>query len=165
MPLHGIAERAALLLLHHPRKSDGKEATASRGSGALPAFVDTILELRRHDAENRESTKRVLTGFGRWDETPAELVIELDATAHTYYALGDRQTAALDDIRETIRAMLPRERPGHGYEDLRDAWPGDKPPTKSLLLEALRTGTDQGLWFRDGTGKKGSPFTHWIQPP
>jgi len=91
-PLNSIAEIAALLLVHHIRKSDGGEGTASRGSGALPAFVDTIVELRRHDANNKTSTKRVLTAYGRWDETPAELVIELDQGAKEYRDCGDRAT-------------------------------------------------------------------------
>jgi RecA-family ATPase len=75
MPLRAIAEQRALLLLHHLRKSDGQEGTASRGSGALPADVDILLELRRHDAGDRHSRKRVLTGVGRFEETPGEVVI------------------------------------------------------------------------------------------
>jgi len=44
---------AGLLLIHHPRKSDGDEATAGRGSGALPAWVDTIIEFRRYAPEDK----------------------------------------------------------------------------------------------------------------
>src|SRR5215471_676043 len=61
MPLHGLTASAALLLVHHIRKSDGPEATAARGSGALSAFVDTILELRRYNAGDRGDHRRVLT--------------------------------------------------------------------------------------------------------
>jgi len=163
-PLHQINEMAALLLVHHVRKSDGAEATASRGSGALPAFVDTIVELRRHDPQDKSSRKRVLTGYGRWDETPAELVIELDQDAKEYRDCGDRQQDRLHTVKGIIRGVLPRERPGMAYADLRceDHWP-DRVPTKATILDALDSGFGEGLWIRDGNGKKGSPFTYWVQ--
>jgi hypothetical protein len=88
MPLWGIAKHSAILANHHLKKGDGAEATGSRGSGALPGFVDTIMELRRYDASKKESRKRVITAYGRDDETPAELVIELDPTTNEYRGEG-----------------------------------------------------------------------------
>lgn len=165
-PLHAIAEIGALLLVHHIRKSDGTEATASRGSGALPAFVDTIIELRRHDPANKTSPKRVLTAYGRWDETPPEMVIELDAQAKEYRECGDRHQDKLRTVEGIIRAILPRQRPGMTYDDIcdEDHWP-DRVPTKATLLKALQQGweAEPNLWIRDGNGKKGSPFSYWVQ--
>jgi AAA domain len=165
-PLNGITEVAALLLVHHIRKSDGGEGTASRGSGALPSHVDTIVELRRHDAANKTSTKRVLTAYGRWDETPPDLVIEYDAEAKAYRDCGDRQQDRLHAIKDIILGILPRQRPGMGQDDIRsdDHWP-DRVPTKATVLQAFQEGTDAKppLWIRDGEGRKGSPFTYWVQ--
>ena len=77
-PLHFIAEAgAAVLLAHHPRKGDASEGQSSRGSGALPGFVDTIIELRRFNAQEAEDRRRKLGGLSRFEETPAEVVIEL----------------------------------------------------------------------------------------
>jgi hypothetical protein len=56
MPLWGVDPRAAVLLSHHLRKGDGAEATGSRGSGALTAFVETIVELRRTPAASCPAT-------------------------------------------------------------------------------------------------------------
>lgn len=60
-PLHAVTEAgAALLLIHHPRKSDATEGQASRGSGALPGFVDIVIEMRRLAPQDREDRRRVL---------------------------------------------------------------------------------------------------------
>jgi hypothetical protein len=68
---------AGVLLIHHLRKSGGAEYTGSRGSGALSAFPDIVMELTRFDATDAKSRKRALRAKGRYDETPDELVIEL----------------------------------------------------------------------------------------
>jgi len=45
-PLLELAERnLSILLLHHPRKGENLAGQAARGSGALPAFVDIVLEM------------------------------------------------------------------------------------------------------------------------
>ena len=162
MPLWNLTERSAVLGVHHLKKGDGQEATGSRGSGALCGFVDTILELRRHDSGNRHSRKRVITGYGRDDETPAELVIDLDATTNEYCGLGDRKGMRREEIKRTLATVLPRERPGMTEKEITEAWPDDQKPTKAAMLEALAEGTDRGNWTRDGTGKKGSPYRYFV---
>ncbi len=78
MPLWDITKAGAgVLLIHHLRKSGGGEYTGSRGSGALSAFADILIELTRFDAADSKSAKRVLKAKGRYDETPDEIVIEL----------------------------------------------------------------------------------------
>ena len=64
LPLHRITEAGAgLLLIHHPRKNDGGEGTASRGSGALLGWVDIIVELRRFAPGDRDDRSRTLVGW------------------------------------------------------------------------------------------------------
>src|SRR5262249_36903229 len=71
MPLHRIlGDDAALCLVHPLRKSDGAEGTGSRGSTALLGWVDIIAELRRFQANDPEDTRRVITAYGRFEETP-----------------------------------------------------------------------------------------------
>lgn len=161
MPMHSVVENAALLLVHHTRKGDGGEATASRGSGALTGFVDTILEFRRYEPGNRKSRKRVLTGYGRHEETPSELVIEL-SDAGNYTACGDRDSLAQDEISTTLLAIMPRVPPGDTVARLLEDWPCDTKPSRSRLLSALSAGAESGLWAQEGMGKKGSPYTYWV---
>jgi len=159
MPLHLVSERAALQLVHHVRKGDGQEATAARGSGALPAFVDTIIELRRYDAVNRKDRRRVLTGYGRYSETPDEIVLELQD--EEYVTHGDRQTMVKQDLSVILSGILPTLTPGISIDEIQDSWPGESCPTKKRLIDVLATGVDTGRWFRGGAGKRGSPYTYW----
>jgi hypothetical protein len=163
MPLHTLTEGAALMLVHHPRKSDGQEATASRGSGALTAFVDIILELRRYDAKKATDRRRVLTGYGRYDETPPETVLELAEDG--YKAEGSRRQVRAQDLSTEILRLLPCKSPGKTRDELVEDWPDEAIPTKQTLLDALNAGVDRGEWRREGEGKKGSPYTYWVSPP
>lgn len=85
MPLWELTKAGAgVLMIHHLRKSGGQDYTASRGSGALSAFPDILIELTRFEAGNGRDRKRVLKAKGRYDETPDELVIELTADGYRH---------------------------------------------------------------------------------
>jgi hypothetical protein len=78
MPLWELTSLGAgVLLIHHLRKSGSTEFSGSRGSGALSAFPDILVELTRFDPLDNKCRKRKLSAKGRYDETPDELVIEL----------------------------------------------------------------------------------------
>ena len=62
-----MGENRAILLVHHLGKNDRGEGAASRGSGALPGFVDVIVEMRRFEADDRNDRKRVLAGWSSTD--------------------------------------------------------------------------------------------------
>jgi len=157
LPLYHVAERAALLLAHHVRKGDGQEGTASRGAGALTGFVDTIIELRRYNASEKKDRRRVLTAYGRDDDTPEELVVEL--TEGGYLQHGDRSAVAMLELLPTIAAMLPSDPPGWTRNEIFDNWPdGHGKPNTNKLLEALHRGSNNGDWERDGDGRRGSPW-------
>jgi hypothetical protein len=159
MPLHRLTTKAAILLVHHLRKGDGSEATGLRGSGALPAFADTILEVRRFDATQRHDRRRVLTGYGRDDDTPLQMVLELREDGSGYDATGDVMQARQDELRARILKILPAEAPGWDYDAIRANWPTPPPPGRQALLAALRHGTQANAWVRLGAGTKGSPHT------
>ena len=159
MPLNALTDTAGVGLVHHVRKGDGQEATASRGSGALPAFVDTIVELRRYDPTSRKDCRRVLTGYGRYEETPEEIVIEL--TKEGYVDRGDRRSLAVRSVTEVLLDILPGEPPGWTYHQITDKWPEDRVPRRDRMLETLRTGVDAGRWHQEGEGRRGSPWRYW----
>ncbi len=90
-PLSQIMEAGAgVLLVHYPRKGDVGEGQASRGSSALPGFVDTIFELRRFSAQDAD-----LAGF--------KMAADMNADGVNRYAgkLRDEGRAA-----RTIQAHL-----------------------------------------------------------
>ncbi|MCP3906012.1 MAG: AAA family ATPase [Planctomycetes bacterium] len=161
-PLHRITEAgSAVLLIHHPRKGDGQEGTASRGTGALPGFVDIIVELRRFDRERPDDTRRVLRGLSRFDETPAEVVIELREDG--YHTVGSKADASRRDRMETISAILADADDPVTVEGVREVWPegGVPKPGKRTLAGDLATGHVDGRWGRDGKGARGSPFRYF----
>jgi hypothetical protein len=160
MPLRQIT--AAQILVHHLKKNDGKEATGSRGSGALMAFADTILELRRFNADDHTCRRRVLTSWGRDEESQGELVIELNETRTGYDARGSRDRVSADDLVDKVAGLLPAlEAEALTIEQIHTSWPDSPPPHRQRLLHALSFGTDSKRWNRSGKGVKGSPYRYW----
>lgn len=159
MPLHALTGHAALLTVHHLRKGDGNEGTGARGSGAFGAFVDTIMELRRFNRDDRQDRKRVLTGYGRDDDTPDELIVEL--TEAGYQECGDRHDCAIREITRVLANLLPVEGPGFSYDEIIKEWPNEKTPTKARINDALAEGLKLSLWNQAGAGKKGNPYRYW----
>lgn len=160
VPLNILTEKAGVVLSHHFRKSGGDEATGSRGSGALPGYVDTIMELRRYSTTDRKDRRRVISGWGRYEETPEELVIEL--TDSGYVSHGDRGVVKQRELTEVIAAVLPTWPVGWTYEAIKEALDRemDGGPTKSRILEALAAGVSSGLWSRAGEGVRGDPHRY-----
>ncbi|MGH7686365.1 MAG: AAA family ATPase [Candidatus Dormibacteria bacterium] len=77
-PLQALASQLniAVLVLRHDRKSGGEVGESARGSSAIGGDVDVILQLTRVGGDGHER-QRCLRTLSRFDETPAELTIEL----------------------------------------------------------------------------------------
>ncbi len=164
VPLNLLTERAGVAIIHHLRKGDGNEATASRGSGALPGYVDTILELRRHNPTDRNDRRRVLSGWGRFDETPEELVIEL--TDGGYIAHGKRSDLRQKQLLDILETILPPVSPGWGWQAIKEALDnalgdGGPGPSDQRLIDLLREGATECRWSQTGSGKRGDPYRFW----
>jgi hypothetical protein len=158
MPLHSVIGEAALLLVHHLRKSDGTEGTGSRGSGAIGSWVDILVELRRYAPGDRKDRRRVLTAYGRFEETTDELVIALDDKGH-YAAQGDKAAVRGQEVLDVLSRLITTA-PGVTLAIIRDNWPGEHCPRKDTLLAALEQGVAEKRWQRAGDGKKGSPYRY-----
>ena len=105
VPLYNFTENhIAVLLVHHFRKGGGDQAQASRGSGALPGFVDNIIEFTRND--NGSLYQRVLKTYGRFDGVIPSVVIELMPDGH-YETRGDpwqvKKSARLQKLLELFK--------------------------------------------------------------
>ena len=137
-----------MLLAHHLRKMEGEEGTQAGGSRALAAAVDILLELRRSDKPNR----RLLTGYSRFDETPASLVIELGDDG--YAALGDAATVQLRADVERVWDALPEA--GEDPEE-RDEIARAAGVNRGQVTKALRKLDEDGRIERTGAGKRGEP--------
>lgn len=165
MPLYAVTQAGVgVLLLHHPKKSDGGEGTAARGSGALTGWADVIMELRRTTQE-RSDTRRTLTCYSRFDESPPEVVLQL--TPEGYISVGTRADAVRADRVAVISELLPDGPAGLTADEVRQAWPADglkgiaRPGVRTLASD-LKSGADSGLWCCLGSGHRGDPLRFFV---
>ena len=161
-PMHVITDAgAALLMIHHNRKGDGTEAQASRGSGAITGFVDCIIELRRFNPGDPSDRRRTLTGYGRFEETPGETVIELADDGYGYRTLGNKADAVRSSRLAATLAILPDAPPGLDAAAIRAAWPNGNAPGIRTLRYDLGQWVRAGFLASSGAGAKGDPLRYW----
>lgn len=156
---------AAVLVIHHPRKGDGNEGQASRGSGAFPGFVDVILELRRFTPSDLADHRRTITALSRFDETPQEAVIEL--TDNGYVTCGTIADAKRENRYKHIKQVLvEHEGTLLSAEGILERWPAgiQKPGERAFSID-LKTGFEAGHWHREGAGRKNHPYLYSLRAP
>lgn len=135
VPMQKIAEAGTgVVLVHHPRKGDGNQGQAARGSGAFAATVDIIVELRRFDPSDLQDRRRVISILGRFGSS--ERVIEWRGGSHFAY-IGDKEGAKAGEIRQAILSTLKCEGRPLGVKDLLEVWPKDDRPSKPTLQRWL----------------------------
>src|SRR6202011_2077070 len=88
------------LTAHHPKKGVVLPGQAARGSGALPASVDIIIEIHRV-SRRVDDRRRRLRCESRYEETPRRWVMEWTADGKDYRPLGttlelDQESGWLD---------------------------------------------------------------------
>lgn len=166
-PLEQITDAgAALLLVHHPRKGRQLAGQAARGSGALCAYADILLEMRLLADATTADRRRLLAGFSRHDRTPAEAVLELSADGTTYLPAAFPNAAAppaasfesswlnleaiLDGIKLT-RKQIAR------------AWTSKPIPCDATLWQWLKQALAAGRLEQEGSGNRGDPRRYWIK--
>jgi putative DNA primase/helicase len=146
---HGLA----VLVIRHAGK-DGK----GRGSSQFEAEVDIVATLKRPEG-NHSDTVRQLETIGRYGAT--KLNIEL--TEEGYVPLGSDDKVAFTKAVKSIKGILPRRKENAIAEDaILEKAKGEA--SKGTLIRALRWLVDQQTVMREGSGKKGSPYTYWLPP-
>src|SRR5260370_9888352 len=153
----------AVVVLHHPKKGVLLPGQMARGSGALSAFVDIIIEMKHVNRRDRKDRRRRLEGYSRLAETPPSWVMEWSADGKDYLSLGrgagpDFETGwpVLRQILENSEGPMPRE------EILRH-WPERTArPRKSTLWEWLDRLMREGQVLCDGAGTKRDPHRYCL---
>jgi hypothetical protein len=162
-PLRRITDAgAALLLVHHVRKSAGAHGTAGRGSSALQGFVDIILELSAY-AEAREDTRRKLTAYSRMAVTPPEVVLQLTGDNH-YEMLGLTADFTLEKRDQIVRDILTQAEVPLTREEILEGWPVGPVmrPCARTLLNDLQRGSSAGTLCTVGRGFRADPFRYGL---
>ena len=160
--LEAAGSGLAVLLIHHQRKGGGEDGDALRGSNAIAAAADVLIEVERL-GEDAPPRFRRLVAIGRWPETPGVLVFEHDPREGSWRVVGEgdgRHEAGGIAWRERILSALPDSGPGSTLDELGELLGADRRKwgaTLSTLLEAE-------LVTRSGEGKKGDPYLHLKAP-
>jgi DNA repair protein RadA/Sms len=136
--------------LHHHTKAGGEHGRGLAGGHALLGVFDMAIEI---DRAQHPANRRKVSGLGR-----------LDPVEDFYYELQDGRIESLGEVSQ-VQAAEVRRRTLDSLSDQGqelDAIHGDieEPrPGKRQVREALKALTDVGEAIREGTGKKGSPYT------
>jgi hypothetical protein len=152
-----------VLLLHHPRKGEQTEGQMARGSGALPGFVDVVVEMGWHRPLGGDDRRRVLRAWSRHEETPAQLVIALNEAGTEYRACGDEASSEFEAGWSVLRAVLKSEPRRLTRKEILECWPSEvERPSDVTLWRWLQRALERGLVERLGDGRASSPFRYTV---
>ena len=164
VPLQQLTSRGlAVLLLHHPRKKRSQDGDHSRGSGALPAFADILIEMHPYLRSSPFDRRRRLRALSRHTETPRQLVIELNAAGTDYFSHGNQPDESFAENWSLLCAVLSAAPGKLTRRELHDRWPpGSAKPTEVTLWKWLDRALAQGLVLREGSGRKNEAFRYGL---
>jgi AAA domain len=154
---------ASVFVLHHPGKGDPLEGQAARGSGALPGYVDILIEMNWFARPMEDDRRRRLVAFSRHRETPRRLVIELGPLGTDYLAYGDFAVEELDQAWDQLQGVLEEAHGKLTRREILKQWPQDyRPPNDATLWRWLERAVADGRVHSEGTGRRSSPFRYWL---
>jgi hypothetical protein len=162
-PLRQLTRRSlSVLVLHHPGKGDPPVGQLARGSGALSAAADILLEMRFYPKAPEDDRRRWLQALSRFPETPRQKVIELTADGTDYVSRGTFHEEEFAARWEVLRPLLAAATWKYSRLEIRRRWPGDPRPDKTSLARWLDRAVDLGLLCKDGRGHKRHPYRYWL---
>jgi hypothetical protein len=161
--LHLAELGAAVLVLHHPKKGAATPGQAARGSGALPAAVDVIVEMGWLGLPSDDDRRRLLRSFSRHRATPRRLAVEWTPDGRDYRALGE---SALDNFEvcwPVLQTVLEDAYQKLTRRGILKAWPQDHPaPSDITLWRWLDRAVAEGRVQRGGRGRCRDPYRYWL---
>jgi hypothetical protein len=153
----------SVLLLHHPRKGKTLAGQAARGSGALPSFVDIIIEMGHYAHPDDLDRRRRLVAFSRHDDTPRHLLIELNDDGTDYVVLQSGLEAALGDSWPAVLHALMEAQSKLTRQEILENWSPDyHKPDSTTLWRWLSRAVAAGIVRQEGTGRPRDPFRYWL---
>jgi hypothetical protein len=160
--LRPVRELAAngpgVLILHHPRKGSSMGGQGARGTGALPAFVDFLVEMHWPESAAGESRRRRLSAWSRHEQTPRRVLLELSTDGTDYAVVPDDANGPDDEVGRVFEGLLAAS-PGLTAKELLGRWPaGVDRPQCSAFYRRLRQLIESGRLVRSGRGYRYSPY-------
>jgi hypothetical protein len=162
-PLQQLASRGlSVLALHHPAKRDNGDGPSGRGSGALLGCADILIELRWFRSPAEEDRRRRLVALSRFDETPRQIIVELNAEGTDYLSLGSLADVEFAENWRLLESLLRQAERKLTRADILAGWPAEERPGAATLYRWLRRAVEKGLLRQDGRGQHHEPFRYWL---
>ena len=163
--LNAISEAGiALLCVHHAPKGKSQIGLSGRGSTAITAFFDVIVDMKRH-GKGVHNTRRKLTAHSRDLETPETLVLQYEGTEgylHLKTSLGGDEDydkkMELEADAILLNKILPMEAPGVTILEVRESMRVGH----STAVKVLNFAEEEGTIRSTGRGVRGDP-KRWYQ--
>jgi hypothetical protein len=152
----------AVLIVHHPPKGATRGGQASRGTGALPAFVDFLVEMHWSGPATSENRRRRLLAWSRHDETPRRVLVELSAAGTDYAVLPAGSDEPDDETQRLLEGILS-DPAGLTVREIIERWPpGTEPPSPRSLRDRLWELVALERLERLGRGVRFAPFRYRV---
>ncbi|HYT94341.1 MAG TPA: hypothetical protein VEL76_36840, partial [Gemmataceae bacterium] len=101
--------------------------------------------------------------WSRLDETPRQLVIELNADGTDYRVVGDGPQQEFVQSWQVLEGVLLDATHKLTRQEILDSWPADyERPSAMTLSRWLGRAVTQGLVLREGTGRRNDAFRYWL---
>jgi hypothetical protein len=153
----------SVLVAAHPRKGKSLASQAARGSGALPGFVDIIVEMSRVSPGNPQDRRRRLKGYSRDAATPPVWLIELTVDGVDYRSLGATVEPNFENGWPVLKEILKNATRRMSRPDILRHWPENHPrPKMTTLWNWLERLVRERKVLQEGVGRKKDPFVYWL---
>jgi hypothetical protein len=164
LPLQELTCRGvSVLVVHHPRKEEAPAGHTARGSSALTAHADIIVELHPSTHGKLEDRRRLVRAMSRYTETPSQWMIELSPDGRVYQGRGDFTAEDFMAQWERLRHVLQNARHKLTRQGILEEWPEEvEKPAETTLRRWLEMAHERQLVQRCGTGQKHSPYRYWL---
>ncbi len=162
-PLRELAASGpGVLLLHHPSKGHRLSGHAARGTGALPAFVDILIEMQWAGQASDDNSRRRLFAWSRHEATPRRILLERSADRLDWQVREDDGKDLIDDIDRIVEEILGMHENATAQQIL-DEWPQT---ATRLGIRALSSRLQSLTAFarveRTGAGHRFDPFRYRV---
>jgi hypothetical protein len=160
-PFQALSARGiTTLITHHPKKGPTLPGQAARGSGALAAYVDIIVEMFRVSGKSDDRRRR-LRAYSRYSSTPANLVIAWTPDGADYDHLGSSAEPKFEHGWPTLQQILNQSPNPLKRQEILRAWPDAATrPAKHTLWKWLKRAIDQDLVQQKGRGTRRDPHRY-----
>lgn len=168
-PLNKLADRGmAVVCVHHAPKAKQSAVISARGSTAITAFFDIVINMRTA-GKGSHTTRRSLKSWGRDLETPESLLLdyrgsegyvlyEADETIQDprEQAVAMHMAANRQDNKAKVLALLIPEM-GQTRSDIRESLNISEPTFQDIINDLM----SEDKVTRTGVGQKSHPFLYW----